>query len=697
LINDRKKSSDESLNSINTILLELKKSIKAEETIVFCGAGISFNSGLPLANDLVRYVLEKLTVSREEIETIINSNLPFESFIETLYNNSKIDRIFDIFDLGEPNTNHFLLAKLAKAKYLKTICTTNFDQLIEKAMEREGLVRGKDFQVFYQENDLDHIDWDDDKIHLIKIHGSVEDKKNMAITLQQVAKKVLSQKRMGVIEHIFSKGAHNNVLILGYSCSDVFDISPQIEAIRENHKKVIYIDHNEEEEELIKDIADKKQKNPFKHFSGSKRVVYKTNKLVKELWDYYLPEVDFPRTTIANILWKKCVDDWFLETEEKYTEGAKYAIAGIIFDKISEYESTVVFYEQALSIARDIGDKQNEGKWLGNLGIAYDSFGDYQKAIEFHEQALSIARDIGDKHGEGSRLGNLGAVYFSLGDYQKTIEFYEQALSIARDIGDKQNEGSWLGNLGIAYYSLGDYHKATEFYEQALSIARDIGDKQNEGKWLGNLGIAYYSLGDYHKAIEFHEQTLSITRDIGDKYGEGRGLGNLGAVYFSLGDYQKAIEFYEQALSIARDIGDKYSEGGELGNLGTVYKNLGDYHKAIEFYEQALRISRDIGDKKNEGSWFGNLGNAYVSLGDYHKATEFYEQALRISRDIGDKKNEGIWLSNLGIAYENLGDYHKAIEFHGQALVIFKPMLGDDHPYVKLVERNLNIAKSQQK
>ena len=113
---------------------------------------------MPLANELVRYVLEKLNASKEETETIINSNLPFEAFIETLREHSNIDRILDVFDLGKPNTNHVLLAKLARAKYLKTICTTNFDQLIEKALQSERLVKGKDFQVFYKEDDLAYID-----------------------------------------------------------------------------------------------------------------------------------------------------------------------------------------------------------------------------------------------------------------------------------------------------------------------------------------------------------------------------------------------------------------------------------------------------------------------------------------------------------------------------------------------------------
>ena len=41
---------------------------------------------------------------------------------------------------------------------------------------------------------------------------------------------------------------------------------------------------------------------------------------MKALWDFFVPEDDylFPEITKDNTLWKKCVDDWFLETEENY-------------------------------------------------------------------------------------------------------------------------------------------------------------------------------------------------------------------------------------------------------------------------------------------------------------------------------------------------------------------------------------------
>jgi len=124
---------------------------KEKEFAVFCGAGISKNSGLPLANELKQYILGKMSIDKEDIEEIMASNLPFEAFMETISENTDISKILEIFEKGEPNTNHILIARLAKNGYLKTIFTTNFDLLIEKALEKEGQKRDKDFEVYSDE------------------------------------------------------------------------------------------------------------------------------------------------------------------------------------------------------------------------------------------------------------------------------------------------------------------------------------------------------------------------------------------------------------------------------------------------------------------------------------------------------------------------------------------------------------------
>ncbi|MBD2341952.1 CHAT domain-containing protein [Calothrix sp. FACHB-156] len=336
----------------------------------------------------------------------------------------------------------------------------------------------------------------------------------------------------------------------------------------------------------------------------------------------------------------------------------------------SQFTAALQSWEQALSIYREIKDRQGEGQSLGNLGAAYLSLGDYPKAIEYEQQWLAIAREIKDRRSEGKALGNLGNVYLSLGDYLKAIEYHQQNLVIARQIKDRQSEGAALGNLGLAYLYLGDYPKAIEYEQQLLAIARQIKDRQSEGLALGNLGLAYYSLGNYPKAIEYNQQHLVIARQIKARQSEGLALGNLGLAYYSLGDYPKAIEYNQQHLVIARQIKDRQSESKALGNLGNAYYSLGNYPKAIEYHQQSLAIARQIKDRQGEGQSLGNLGNAYYSLGNYPKAIEYHQQHLVIARQIKDRQGEGKTLGNLGLAYLILGNYPKAIEYQQQSLAI---------------------------
>ena len=57
-----------------------------------------------------------------------------------------------------------------------------------------------------------------------------------------------------------------------------------------------------------------------------------------------------------------------------------------------------------------------------------------EEAIDYYEQALVISREIGDRRGEGNRLGNLGLAYAALGRVEEAIDFYQQALVIFEEI-----------------------------------------------------------------------------------------------------------------------------------------------------------------------------------------------------------------------------------------------------------------------
>ena len=361
-----------------------------------------------------------------------------------------------------------------------------------------------------------------------------------------------------------------------------------------------------------------------------------------------------------------------MEIGDRKLEGICYGNLGNVFKSLGEYVKAKEFYEKALAISMEIGDRKGEGKWIGNLGCVFESLGEYVKAKEFYEKALAISMEIGDRKGEGNWIGNLGCVFRSLGEYVKAKEFFEKALAISMEIGDRNGQGRWFGSLGCVFLSLGEYVKAKEFYEKALAISMEIGDRNGQGTWFGNLGIVFKCLGEYAKAKEFFEKALAISMEIGDRNGQGRWFGNLGSVFKSLGEYVKAKEFYKKALARSMEIGDRNGQGRWRLALGSVFLSLGEYLKAKGHFEKALEISLEIGDRRGEGLCYQNEGNFHDHLGDKDKAKAFFEKALSIAVEIGDREEEASSYLSLGRVFFSLGDHDKAEDYLEIALSISK-------------------------
>ncbi|MCL1466340.1 CHAT domain-containing protein [Argonema galeatum] len=301
----------------------------------------------------------------------------------------------------------------------------------------------------------------------------------------------------------------------------------------------------------------------------------------------------------------------------------------------SQFRAALQSWQQALTIYREIGDRQGEANSLGNLGNAYDSLGQYQVAIDYHQQSLAIEREIGSRQGEANSLGSLGLAYQSLGQYQVAIDYHQQYLAIAREIGSRQGEANSLGNLGLAYRSLGQYQVAIDYLQQTLAIAREIGYRQGEAISLGNLGNAYDSLGQYQVAIDYLQQYLAIAREIGYRQGEANSLGSLGIAYDSLGQYQVAIDYHQQSLAIAREIGDRQGEAGSLNNLGNTYLQTNQLAEAEENLYASMQIKEtlrsELTNYDHKVSIFETQTATYRLLQEVLVAQNKFDTALEIS------------------------------------------------------------------
>ncbi|WP_374875466.1 CHAT domain-containing protein [Microseira sp. BLCC-F43] len=166
------------------------------------------------------------------------------------------------------------------------------------------------------------------------------------------------------------------------------------------------------------------------------------------------------------------------------------------------------------SPASSLQDRKAETTRLLQQGQQQFRQSQFREALQTFQQALVIAREIGDKTLTAIALNNIGAVYYYLSQYPKALEFYQQALAIRREAGDKAGEGKTLNNIGSVYDNLSQYPKALEFYQQALAIRREAGDKAGEGTTLNNMGFLLAKQNQPELAIVFYKQSVNVRETI---------------------------------------------------------------------------------------------------------------------------------------------------------------------------------------
>lgn len=121
--------------------------------------------------------------------------------------------------------------------------------------------------------------------------------------------------------------------------------------------------------------------------------------------------------------------------------------------------------------ARALGHARLRAVACCNLGLVLEALSRFKEAEASFEQAIGLARELGDERGEGQYLGYLGAMQARCG----SIEAGRLALGAARErlatAGDPLSHGIVLAASAVAEAAAGDGRQAAQFLGAARAIA----------------------------------------------------------------------------------------------------------------------------------------------------------------------------------------------------------------------------------
>ncbi len=244
---------------------------------------------------------------------------------------------------------------------------------------------------------------------------------------------------------------------------------------------------------------------------------------------------------------------------------------------------------RAIEFARQSGNHTELIQCLNNMGTVLEKLTDFQTALQVYDQALTLAHLLSDKVNIARITGNIGLAHLHSFEYQQALTYFHQALVVNTELDRTEGIARNLGHIGIVYYSLGEHYKALDYYQQALEIERQLGRNDGISQNLSNLGTVCVEIADYTKALTYLRAALEIHEATGSHL-KGYTLCSISLVFTRLREFSKALDYAQSAFEASLVMNDQYLEATVYTNIANTYMAQNDYSPAEMHFRKAQHL-----------------------------------------------------------------------------------------------------------
>ncbi|MFX1534244.1 MAG: tetratricopeptide repeat protein [Promethearchaeota archaeon] len=716
----------------------------------FCflaGSGISLDSPscLPTGYQFTKALLEQLIPKEKQMDVLALMNperpgmrdpgdfLRFEQLMEylRLLEDPEL-RFLDCYaECTTPNFNHLFLAHMLTRGH--PIFTTNFDSLIEYALLATGIPQTHIFPVIREQQ------WRTrpkrKQRYVYKLHGSLYDihqerdcRESLQATLEQIAQEKenvfqLESWKRQVLQSFCQK---HDLLVLGYSGLDDFDILPTLWSIASPHR-ILWISHDSNRilEQVKIEMVQEKQTELSLEDSSSLdrvsqnilrfaqyqtrrpshlvRVTVHTQQLLEWLWHRYIHQ-DLPDLALTHpkmpvslpdlaaspagqwLLTGKIFADRYLlssslqayqmalsliQSEKNQIQqvaclfgmGEIYATQGRLDDALTQYQ-------QALKINEQVGDTRWKAGCLINIGGILKDQGRLDDALTYYRQALELDKQLQNFRGQARDLAGIGNILIEQGHLEEALKHHLKSLVINEQLGILRAKTADLTNIGTIFATQGRLDEAHQYYQQALEIDEQLGDFRGKATDLTNIANILYQKGRLDEALRHYQQALELDEQLDNLRGKAMRLTGIAYILVIRGRLDEAHQYYQQALEIAERLNDLRGKVLCLAGIGEVLAAQGRLDEALILHQQALELDEQLDDIRGRARELDRIGTILYQQEKLDQAHKYYQQALEIAEQLGDPRGKAVGLANIGNIIKKQGRWDEALSHYRQALKI---------------------------
>jgi len=352
-----------------------------------------------------------------------------------------------------------------------------------------------------------------------------------------------------------------------------------------------------------------------------------------------------------------------------------YLCRGRALELSAQYEQALSNYDEMQALAAGRADRAMELASLmarATLRATVNPVTDPAQAQSLSQEALGLARELGDRAAESKILWNLMLNnLFTSPDPQQAIAYGEQSLSLARELGLREQLAFTLNDLAKGYLFSLQLTRALEPLEEARELWQELGNLPMLAENISVFASHHRYAGNYDQAIRASEESLRISQSIHNLFGQAQSRMMIQEVYLEIGQPDKALEVIAETIRLANLSGHLGAVFISQTSMAWVYGTLGAIGQAVELIQQLIASSAGSVTVYS-AMWLAILARLHLLAGDTEQAAAAMEEIYRQPTT----KGIGFWTFSVALAEGELafsnGDHLGAITAMDELLVLLR-------------------------
>jgi tetratricopeptide (TPR) repeat protein len=273
-----------------------------------------------------------------------------------------------------------------------------------------------------------------------------------------------------------------------------------------------------------------------------------------------------------------------------------YLRFGKVLELIGRHAEALTNYLEMEALAREQHDRAQELAAVLARATVHSTFTPVHNPAQAEAllaQALTLARELGDRASESKILWNLMLVNIFTNRLTEAIQYGEPALTLARELNEREQLAFTLNDLGRAYADIGELEHAYALLEEARALWRELGNRPMLADSLFAAASANYFSGNYDQALSLAAEGFQISEAIDNPWGKSYSRLIAGFIYLDRGLLDQAIKTMTTCIQLGDEGGLVASSIAVRTDLGWVYATLGDASHGLELVRASYAIAAE--------------------------------------------------------------------------------------------------------